>query len=136
MTQGIVSGHRRKVPDLRTIWRPVYHRFLRWGTILRSHPLRTILAGALLAVILLAALCGRYLGRISHPIFQATQTHPFLGRSMHVLINAVPDMAFLLLALAGLTYLMPGITDKLAADKAVRGVLVTLFVVLGLLAIL
>ena len=55
---------------------------------------------------------------------------------MHVLINAVPDMAYALLALAGLAYLVPEITAKLESKRAVRVFLFTLFALMGVSAIL
>lgn len=128
---------------LRSVRQNVHLRILRGRVVLRSHPLRTALAGGLL-VLVSAAFGGRYLvkhapiwlSRISHPIFQSMQLHPQLEHLMHVLFNAVPDVAFSLLALAGLGYLMPKTIAKLEDQKGTRVFLVALFVLLGLSAIL
>lgn len=132
------------MPKLRTIRRRVYLRLLRWRIATRSHPLRTVLVEASLAIAAIGALGGRYLaehvplwlGYITRPISQAMQTHPLLAKWMHVLINAVPDLAYALLALAGLAYLVPEVTAKLESRRPVRIFLFALFALMGLSAIL
>lgn len=77
-----------------------------------------------------------WLKRLSHPIYVATQTHPGFGRLVHVLFHAVPDVAFALLALAGLGYLMPGTVKSLETHKTKRLILIVFFFGFGLLAII
>jgi len=126
-----------------TLRRNVHLRILRWRVFLRSHPLRTALAGLLIFTVSTAfggwyavAHVPIWLGRISDPISKSMQAHPQLAHLMHVLFNAVPDVAFLFLALAGLGYLMPETTAKLEEHKAARVSLFALFSLLGLSAIL
>jgi hypothetical protein len=73
---------------------------------------------------------------ISDPIFQASQRYPALGRFVHVLVNAVPDIAFALLAVAGLAYLVPETVRRLEAKRGVRLFLITFFTLFGLFAII
>jgi hypothetical protein len=77
-----------------------------------------------------------WLGRITYPVSKAMGTHPLLAKWMHVLINAVPDVAYALLTLAGLAYLMPEVTAKLESRRPVRIFLFALFALMGLSAIL
>jgi hypothetical protein len=72
---------------------------------------------------------------VSRPIIQSMQSHPHFAQFVHVLINAVPDISFALLAVAGLSYLMPEIARKLEARRGIRFILLTLFGLFGLLAI-
>jgi hypothetical protein len=76
-----------------------------------------------------------WLNYVSHRILQAAQDHPALGRFVHVLINAVPDFSFALLAIAGLGYLVPGYIKKLEKKRGVRIFLICFFTIFGLLAI-
>ncbi len=55
---------------------------------------------------------------------------------MHVLMNAVPDIAFALLALAGLSYLVPETTRKLESKRSIRYSLIAFFILFGAFAII
>lgn len=123
--------------------RALYLRALRWAIAARSHPLRTryILA---LSAFLICAVAGRgFLSReipvwvsdLGHAVFQSTQVHPVFGRFIRVVINAVPDSAFALLAIAGLAYLAPGFIKKLEELLWARIVLLVVFVTFGCAAI-
>ena len=72
---------------------------------------------------------------VSQPILRAMQKSPSFAHFIHVLFNAVPDISFALLAVAGLSYLMPEIATKLEAKRGVRYFLLTLFGLFGCLAI-
>ena len=71
----------------------------------------------------------------SQPVLQAMQKNPTLAHFVHILFDAIPDIAFSLLAVAGLSYLMPEIATKLEAKRGVRYFLLTLFGLFGFLAI-
>lgn len=64
------------------------------------------------------------------------QAHPHLSRIFHVFVNMVPDIAYLLLAFAGVTYLMPELVAKIEKRRPLRLGVMTLFMLFGLLAIL
>jgi hypothetical protein len=49
----------------------------------------------------------------SQQILKFSQGHPHLLRILHVTLFAVPDFAYVLLALAGLSYLMPDFAKKI-----------------------
>lgn len=130
-----------EVPSVR---RRVFLRLLRWRIIVRHHPLRASLTCSLLACVLTFSLfhqfivreISKWLTRLSHPIFLAVQAHPALGRFVHILINAVPDSAFALLAVAGLAYLVPGYTKKIEDKRGVRVFLMIFFTMFGAMAII
>jgi hypothetical protein len=123
---------------------PILLRIRQWMIALRSHPLRTALGCALAIFVGVIAIFGRYLAkhlliwlrRFIYTIYHAMQAHPSIAKWMHILINAVPDIAYALLALAGLAYLMPDLISKLEARKAVRVFLFSLFALFGVSAIL
>ena len=62
------------------------------------------------------------------PILDFTHKHPSL--------EAIPDLAYVLLAIAGLTYLMPGIIPKVEKSRPLRLPAVGVFVGFGLLAVI
>jgi len=76
-----------------------------------------------------------WLGTISRLIYAAAQVHHGLARFIHILINAVPDMAFALLAFAGLGYLAPETVKNLEKKPRVRVMLVAFFVLFSFFAI-
>jgi hypothetical protein len=125
------------------IWRWSLHRFSHWGNLVRSHPIRTSVGSAVAVFTALVVLFWHFihthialwLSKVSHPIFQVAQDHPTAGRFIHVLINAVPDFSFALLAIAGLAYLVPGYVKKLEEERGVRIFLICFFTLFGLLAI-
>jgi hypothetical protein len=74
---------------------------------------------------------------MSHPIFLFTQNHPVIGRGLHIIYDLVPDTAFVLLALAGLSWLMPKrYFDKLEGMLWARISIVVFFAVFGFAAII
>lgn len=120
-------------------------KMLRWRVILRSHPLRVRFGLPLLVSVVLVLTFRHYLwihvpiwvSTISHPIFIAAQTHSIFRRILHVLFNAIPDIAFALLAVAGLAYLVPKrYLDKIEELVWVRRFLLVLFVTVGFSAII
>lgn len=137
------QGENWGMPESRTIRRRAYLRFLRWMIVMRFHRGRTAVAFAFALALVVMGFGGRYLvdhlpvwvNRMTRPVFHAMQAHPHVAKLMHVLINAIPDVAYALLALAGLAYLMPEVTAKLEKNKARRIFLFTLFALMGSLAI-
>lgn len=75
------------------------------------------------------------ISQLSHALLAFTQNHPHLLRAISVCLNAIPDFAFTLLALAGLSYLMPELTKKLDKSKTLRISVAFVFVLFGFLAI-
>ncbi len=122
----------------------MFLRAFRWRIIIRSHPLRASVGAGLIVCGTVCSLAWRYLLKeipiwlslVSHPIFQAAQAHPTLGRFIRVLINAVPDIAFALLAVAGLAYLVPDTVRNLEKKRGVRLFLIAFFTLFGLFAII
>ena len=127
-----------------TIRHWIFLRIFRWRVVSRSHPLRTQAALATVVVVAVFYFGWRFflksipiwIGKLSQLIFQATQAHPAFGRFVHVLINAIPDSAFALLALAGLGYLAPGFIKKLEGMLGVRVFLFFFFGFFGVAAII
>jgi hypothetical protein len=76
------------------------------------------------------------LSALARVILVFVQAHPRIAHRFHVLVNMVPDIAYLLLAIAGVSYLMPELVDKIEKRKPIRVAVMTLFVCFGLLAIL
>jgi hypothetical protein len=124
------------VQNWRAIWRRIFLRIFRWKIVAQLHPLRVRAGLALLVALVIFVFSWRifarvmtlWVGRLSHPIFQAAQDHPAFGRFIHILINAIPDSAYALLALAGLGYLAPGVIKRL---EGMLGVRVFLFIFFG-----
>ncbi len=129
----------------KTIRRWLRLRSLPLRLVMRSHPLRVRIVLSFVICLTLLVVSRHYLWihvpilvyRISHPLFITAQTHPMFGRLLHVAFNAVPDIAFALLALAGLAYLVPkSWIDKLEDLIWVRVFLIVLFVTFGFSAII
>jgi hypothetical protein len=70
------------------------------------------------------------------PILDFTHKHPQISRVLHASLEAIPDLAYVLLAIAGLTYLMPGIIKKLEENRQLRLTAVAVFVGFGLVAVI
>lgn len=113
--------------------------------VIRSHPLRVRIALSFVICLTLLAVLRHYLwihipiwvNAISHPLFLLAQAHPIFGRILHVAFNAIPDLAFALLALAGLAYLVPkSWIDRLEDLIWVRIFLIVLFGTFGFSAII
>lgn len=117
---------------------------LRWRIITQAHPVKSsLLCGAILFIITVCltrrfflATIPLWVMRVAHSLFEATQKYPTLGRFIHVLFNAVPDTAFALLAIAGLSYLAPGWVKKLEAMRIGRAFLIFFFVLFAAVAVL
>ena len=62
--------------------------------------------------------------------------HPRVSRVLHVSLEAVPDLAFVLLAIAGLSYLMPGLIRKLDSSKKLRLTAFAVFAAFGVTAVI
>lgn len=62
--------------------------------------------------------------------------HPHASRILRVSLEAVPDLAFVFLAHAGLSYLMPGLIHKFEMSKPLRLIASVVFVVFGLAAVI
>jgi hypothetical protein len=107
---------------------------------LRAHLLRaalfTIGASTLILLVLFwpfwAKAIPRCLAALAITIVEFARRHPDLSRLIHVSVNAIPDLAFVLLALAGLSYLMPELMAKFQASKALRLSAFVLFLAFGL----
>lgn len=57
--------------------------------------------------------------------------HPALLYLLHVLRNITPDMSSVLLALAGLSYLMPEVTKRIESSKALRRTVAIVLIFFG-----
>jgi hypothetical protein len=82
-----------------------------------------IAAGSILSYLLRDWLRRRWLdgARTTGQFFlDFSQNHPHLARLLHVLLNVIPDVEFLVLALAGLVYLMPSLIDRIEKNRALR----------------
>jgi uncharacterized membrane protein YuzA (DUF378 family) len=73
---------------------------------------------------------------LAKAILTVAQSHPLVSHLFHVVMNMVPDIAYLLIALAGLSYLMPKVVKKIENSPPLRAAVIILFVFFGLLAIL
>jgi hypothetical protein len=76
------------------------------------------------------------LSSLARAILAFVQAHPHLSHAFHVFVNMVPDIAYLLLAIAGLSYLMPKVVKKIESSGLLRVIVITLFACFGLLAII
>jgi hypothetical protein len=76
------------------------------------------------------------LAALAKVILAFVRAHPHLSHSFHVFLNMVPDIAYLLLAFAGVSYLMPELVAKIEKRRPTRVAVMTLFALFGLLAIL
>ena len=70
---------------------------------------------------------------MSKAILGFVYAHPHLSKDLHITLNAVPDIAYVLLALAGFSYLMPELTKKLEDSRTLRLTVFGIFAVFGLL---
>jgi len=125
------------------LYRRILHYWRKGRILALAHPLRTRY-GLWLLLLLVVILSGRgffsrifpvLLSKVSDPIFRASQVHEWLGRFIHIAINAVPDLAYVLLALAGLGYLVPGFIEKLEGKLWARWSMLILFASFGFAAI-
>jgi hypothetical protein len=61
--------------------------------------------------------------------------HPAFAHTFHVALNAIPDFAFLLLTLAGLSYLMPRLITRIENSFTLQITIFSVFLFFGVLAI-
>jgi len=73
--------------------------------------------------------------RIGSFFLHFSQNHPHLSRILHVGMNVIPDVEFLVLALAGLVYLMPSFIDRIEKRRALRIGVMFAFVTFGALTV-
>jgi hypothetical protein len=73
--------------------------------------------------------------KFGNHILYLSQDHPHVARILHVILDAVPDAVPLLLGLAGLAYLMPGLTKRIEESKPLRLGLAVLFILFAFFAI-
>jgi hypothetical protein len=64
-----------------------------------------------------------------------TANHPLLARAVHIAKDITPDVSILLLALAGLGYLMPDQVKRIESSKALRRIVASVFFVFAALTI-
>jgi hypothetical protein len=76
------------------------------------------------------------LTEVSQGIFKFAQRHPHFLRILHVTLYAVPDAAYLLLAFAGLSYLIPDLAKKIEKTPPLRWVVVAVFLTFGIATII
>lgn len=69
-------------------------------------------------------------------ILHFSQNHPHLSRILHVALNAIPDLALLSLAVAGLGYLMPELLKKFEMRRSLRVATMAAFVAIGFTGII
>jgi hypothetical protein len=126
-----------------TIRRRARLLFLRWIILIRSHPNRASIAGAVLIFFGVVASCWRLLytnipkwsERFGNSVLLLSQNHPHLSRILHVILNALPDPVPLFLGLAGLVYLMPNLAKRIEDSKPLRVVIATFCILFSILAI-
>jgi len=75
------------------------------------------------------------LAALSKLILDFAHRHPHVSRVLQVSLEAVPDLAFALLAIAGLSYLMPELMQKFETSRALRLSAFVVFLVFGLAAV-
>lgn len=110
---------------------------------MRAHQAKTALSSTILALLLIFVIFHRHLRRqlrafwfpMVDPVLEGMHRHLNLERFMREVINAVPDISFVLLAVAGLSYLIPELAHKLEMNRRIRYFLLTLFILFGALAI-
>ena len=76
-----------------------------------------------------------YLPHLGETILQFEQRHHYLGRVLHWGVDLLPDLTLLVLTMAGLGYLIPGLLKKLETRKRWRLALMLFFCVMGLISI-
>ncbi|MGD0009183.1 MAG: hypothetical protein ABSE93_11650 [Terriglobia bacterium] len=76
------------------------------------------------------------LAALSKLILDFAHRHPHVSRVLHVSLETVPDLAFVLLALAGLSYLMPELMKKFETSRALRVSAFVIFSVFGIAAVI
>jgi hypothetical protein len=73
---------------------------------------------------------------LSRLILAFAHRHPRVSHILHVSLETVPDLAFVLLALAGLSYLMPELMQKLETNRTLRLSAFVMFLVFGVAAVI
>jgi hypothetical protein len=101
-----------------------------------SRHVQSCLGIVILLVLIVATLSWKFWTRVvaakssalAKAILGFAHGHPALSRVLHVALNAIPDVAFALLAIAGLSYLMPDLTKRIEKSKSVRVVAMMILV--------
>jgi hypothetical protein len=94
----------------------------------RDHPTSAVVLvcamSAFVVVIVFRPILAQELGiitaYIAKLILHYANQHPGFLRFLHILLGVIPDFAFLLLGIAGLSYLMPEVIHKFETSKALR----------------
>jgi hypothetical protein len=73
---------------------------------------------------------------LSKLILSFAHHHPRASHLLHVSLEAIPDLAFVLLALAGLSYLMPELMHKFDTSRTLRLSAFVVFLVFGVAAVI
>jgi hypothetical protein len=73
---------------------------------------------------------------LARTILDFAHRHPYFSRFVHTSINAIPDFAFVLLALAGLSYLIPEVIEKLQKSNVLRWSTFLVFAIFGISAVI
>ncbi len=99
--------------------------------------IRLLLAAGLAAIITLChkRLAGDLRESVTFVLLWTRSGHPILAQVIRVARDITPDVSILLLALAGLGYLMPDAVKKIEESKPLRIVLATVFLVFATLTI-
>ena len=73
---------------------------------------------------------------LARVILSFVQAHPRVSHTFHVFVNMVPDIAYVLLAFAGLSYLMPKLVQKIEKRYLLRTAVTVIFICFAVLAII
>lgn len=98
----------------------------------------TIMAGLLVAVLMRHYLLHGWsflVSAIGFWFLGFSHSHPHLSRLFHVALNLVPDLEFLLLALAGLGYLVPSFMKRLENSRTLRWSIFSVFLAFALVTV-
>ena len=72
---------------------------------------------------------------IATAILNVANAHPRFLRFLHVSLNAIPDFTFFFVTFAGVSYLMPKLTKRIEASRALRWGVGMTFLIFGILAV-
>jgi hypothetical protein len=131
--------HRLELNLLKSV---LIFRHVTQTTVGRVYPHRRKIAATVGAIVVAALIVVTHhgivtrLAAISKGILKYAESHPNLLRALHVTLYSVPDVAYLLLAFAGLSYLMPGFAKKIEETTSLRWVVVAVFVTFGIATII
>ncbi len=128
---------RLKVLQILIVLRDALRRIRR---VVQSHEVGLLVTAAgVVSGILLVVYWGflrENLSRLSRTILDFAHLHPVASHVLHISIGAIPDAAFVLLAIAGLSYLMPAMMQKFETNRGLRVSAIVVFVVFGVAAVI